>query len=201
MYKIFNENRIVLLSNTDETINLSDCKSMLKYRNEEQLQLHLKLFEDNKNLTVTCIYSDDLENLFKVFKKHHSYIEAAGGIVKNKENQFLAIYRLNMWDLPKGKIENDEIPKEAAIREVEEECGITNLEIVKEETPTYHIYEYKNKKVLKKTYWYQMFYPYNEKLIPQIEEDIEKVKWFNSNQKDFFKENTYESLKELVDYI
>src|SRR5438552_3388516 len=52
-------------------------------------------------------------------------IEAAGGIVKNTDGAYLFIYRLDKWDLPKGKIEKGEKTKEAAVREVEEECGIT----------------------------------------------------------------------------
>ena len=51
-------------------------------------------------------------------------IEAAGGLVKNENGDYLFIYRNDKWDLPKGKIEKDEKTKVAAVREVEEECGI-----------------------------------------------------------------------------
>jgi len=43
----------------------------------------------------------------------------------------LFIYRFNKWDLPKGKLDNGESVSECAIREVEEECGIANLKIVR----------------------------------------------------------------------
>ena len=32
-------------------------------------------------------------------------VQAAGGLVENKNKQFLFICRNNKWDLPKGKIE------------------------------------------------------------------------------------------------
>ena len=34
-----------------------------------------------------------------------------------------------MWDLPKGKREVGESDKECALREVDEECGLTNLSL------------------------------------------------------------------------
>ena len=41
----------------------------------------------------------------------------------------LFIYRFNKWDLPKGKLNKGEKKQDCAIREVEEECGICNLQI------------------------------------------------------------------------
>ena len=59
----------------------------------------------------------------------------------------------------------------AAIREVEEECGVFNLEIVKKLITTYHIY-YQNGMKLKKTHWFLMHSDYNKELVPQLEEGI-----------------------------
>lgn len=115
-----------------------------------------------------------LEQFSKLFK----YIFAAGGLIEN-ENRFLFIYRLKKWDLPKGKIDPGESPEQAAIRECEEECGITELSIVKELSPSYHIYEHKGKYILKKTFWYKMSTKHQAHLTPQIEENIEKVEWFD----------------------
>lgn len=41
---------------------------------------------------------------------------------------FLLLRVWNYWDFPKGEVEQDEDPLAAAVREVEEETGITDLE-------------------------------------------------------------------------
>ena len=71
----------------------------------------------------------DLDELKKDFFKQFDLIEAAGGIVQNDQNQMLFIYRLHKWDLPKGKVEKGENFEQAAIREVEEETGVINLQL------------------------------------------------------------------------
>lgn len=88
--------------------------------------------------------------------------------------------------------------KEAALREVEEECGISNLELSDELESTYHTYWMNNKWVLKRSYWFKMNYSGNEKLVPQTEEDIEQVSWISINQLDEFKANTYASILEVI---
>ena len=63
------------------------------------------------------------------------------------------------------------------LREVEEECGISNLTIEKELKATFHLYFHKEKWVLKKTFWYEMSHVGKESLVPQKEEAIEKAAW------------------------
>jgi hypothetical protein len=66
----------------------------------------------------------DAEKNWKRFVKQFTVIEAAGGVVLNEADDWLFIHRLGRWDLPKGKLEKGEKPKQAATREVSEECGI-----------------------------------------------------------------------------
>ena len=108
------------------------------------------------------------------------------------------IYRLGKWDLPKGKTEKDENIKETAIREVEEECGITNLELIKPLQKTYHIYFIKERIILKTSHWYLMKYDGNEELKPQIEEGIEEVAWKSQDEIEELKNNMYSTIKELL---
>lgn len=55
-------------------------------------------------------------------------ISLAGGILRDNERRILLLHRntfkLKQWELPGGKIENDEKPSEAAIRELKEELGV-----------------------------------------------------------------------------
>lgn len=55
---------------------------------------------------------------------------SAGVVVVRKARQqwlYLLLRAYNYWDFPKGKVEQDEVPLAAAIREVEEESGIRDL--------------------------------------------------------------------------
>ena len=87
-----------------------------------------------------------------IFCADYSLIEAAGGVVYNNDNKYLMIFRNGKWDLPKGQLDQNESIKECAIREVEEECGISGLNILNALQDTYHTYEIKGRKILKRTY-------------------------------------------------
>ena len=105
-------------------------------------------------------------------------------MVFNTDNRMLAILRLGKWDLPKGHVEYNETIKSAAIREVEEECGISNPEIEEELVSTYHTYWIKKRWMLKRTYWFRMKYKGKETLVAQTDEDIEKAMWLSKNDMD-----------------
>ena len=110
----------------------------------------------------------------------------------------LFIYRNNVWDLPKGRIEKGESVETAAVREVEEECGIFNLTIIKKLITTYHIY-YQNGNKLKETYWFLMSSNYDKELIPQLEEGITKVIFKNEADSKVALKNSYGNIKLVYD--
>lgn len=143
--------------------------------------------------------SFDAEALWKLFQKQLVLIDAAGGRVKNTKNEVLFIYRLGKWDLPKGKMEAGETPELTAVREVEEECGITELKIIDPLPNTYHIYVQHGKKYLKRTFWFNMLYSGTESLIPQKEEAIENAVWVNQSDLSEQLANTYQSLKTIIE--
>jgi len=121
----------------------------------------------------------------KAFKQKiislYTLVEAAGGLVQNSEGDFLWIYRLGKWDLPKGKLEKNESFKFAAVREVEEECNV-KADLNAKLCTTYHTYTHKNQRVLKRTKWYLMQTHQKGKLVAQVEENIEKVEWLTQTQ-------------------
>ena len=71
----------------------------------------------------------NLEELKKVFFKQFDTIEAAGGIVQNDQDQILFIFRLNKWDLPKGKVEKGENFEQELILRMQEELIKLNPKI------------------------------------------------------------------------
>jgi 8-oxo-dGTP pyrophosphatase MutT (NUDIX family) len=104
-------------------------------------------------------------------------IDAAGGLVENGDGDFLMIKRKGFWDLPKGKIEKGENDEEGALREVEEETGLVGMHIEKHLVDTFHTYEMKGEWVLKRSTWFLMKCAGAPSLVPQTEEEIEKVEW------------------------
>jgi 8-oxo-dGTP pyrophosphatase MutT (NUDIX family) len=108
-------------------------------------------------------------------------VDAAGGVLfRNVENQpeVLLIYRNGVWDLPKGKKESEESFEMCAVREMREEVGIEDVQIIDYIMDTYHEYEINGKKEGKTTKWYAMkSNQLSQKLIPQKEEGITDVRW------------------------
>ena len=143
------------------------------------------------------LYDTNFDNLWQHFSGHFKCIEAGGGKVLNELGEVLFIYRNDTWDLPKGKIEKGESTEEAAIREVEEETGIENLTIEKPLDTTYHMYKYKEKYVLKISYWFQMTSDFKGELLSQLEEGITKVEWLSDVDTEAALKNTYENIKLL----
>lgn len=174
MYKVFiNEKRLILSSEPQ------DSPKTLNYDGSHSFDFAIDLLENTASQGLN-IYHNNIEELWADFRNYFKNVEAAGGVVINPENKILFIHRLGKWDLPKGKIEKGESREVAAVREVEEECGISNLQLKDFLNATYHIYtERDGKKILKTTYWFEMFYAGNEKPKPQIEEGINEVGWKN----------------------
>ena len=144
------------------------------------------------------LWNTDLEALKKAFFKNFKMIEAAGGVVQNDQKELLFIYRLNKWDLPKGKVEKGEKLEECALREVEEETGLTKLKLKKKLGETYHTYNAFGKHFLKISHWYYITANSKQTLIPQTEEDITAIKWIKIEDIKEPLRNTYPSIKDIL---
>jgi 8-oxo-dGTP pyrophosphatase MutT (NUDIX family) len=131
------------------------------------------------------------------FKASFLLIQAAGGRVVNTKGEMLWIKRLGKWDLPKGKIEKGETVELAAVREVEEECGISHLQIKATLPSTYHMYKLEGQTILKETFWFEMETSDQADLIPQEEEAIEAAVWVDQNDLSEKLANTYPSISSL----
>ena len=144
------------------------------------------------------IISPDPKALFQNVKKKLTIIKAAGGLVENSKGKFLFIFRNGKWDLPKGKVEKGEKLKVTAVREVEEECGVTIHKRGKRLCKTYHVYEISNKVILKRTNWYKMFVKGAPKLIPQVAEGITEAAWVNKEDVQEKIKNTYPLILDVL---
>lgn len=180
-----------VVKNNDTTLTLSNPS-------ENNIQKIISDFILNESYKKLFLITIEPKSLFKAFRKDYKIVNAAGGLVKDKDNRILFIFRRGKWDLPKGKIEKDERKQHAALREVREETGLDTLMIVRRLDKTYHIYTEKNIHILKKTYWYEMVAIKAAPLHPQIEEDITDIRWFEPDNLNEVLSNTYPLVAELV---
>lgn len=146
-------------------------------------------------------YAADYDQLISDFKSLFRVIKAMGGIVVNPtDNKILLIHRREVWDLPKGKREKGEGKKECALREVEEETGLSHLGLKRKIGKTRHTYRHpkSGKRILKITHWYEMELQKNQKLRLQKEEDIHDAKWMTVTA--FLEGNyiTFASIKDIL---
>lgn len=125
-------------------------------------------------------------------------INAAGGVVRNDKGKILMIYRNNMWDLPKGKQEKGEKIELCAMREVEEECGITVDELGDKICDTYHIYYMFEKWIIKRTHWYNMVSLSSTSTTPQIEEGITEIRWIEREKIATYAAQTYPTIYNVL---
>lgn len=191
----------------DRSIELLDSKPVqqppetlvIEYTSPEDLQKAYKQFEREEDYDRLVVWSGKgstrwREEFYQLFKK----VEAAGGLVNNEKGEWLFIFRMGKWDLPKGKISGKETPEEAAIREVSEETGLSALKISGDLPATYHIYTRKGKTILKRTRWFSMEAKNDQSLVPQTEEDISEVRWVRKVEMGNILANTYASIRELL---
>ena len=139
MYKVFVNDKPIILT---DSLPKENKYHVYLFKNLIVSEILKKLTSNSVNGVL--IFCDNLERSKELFFKNFKIISAAGGLVLNPKKEVLLIYRNNIWDLPKGWIEKNESIETAAIREVEEECGIFNLKIIKPLTTTYHIYNLSN---------------------------------------------------------
>lgn len=107
------------------------------------------------------------------------HIQACGGVVYRIDGQnvhVLLIYRRGYWDIPKGKLEENESIEMCAAREVSEETGIEIPMIIQSLGETYHTYSMGDVHIKKTTSWFSMV-TRSTHFTAQLEEEIEQVDW------------------------
>ena len=204
MYKVFfNDSTIHVGSEINKSLN-NNTPEKFNSGDYNAVNQIISQIESTKIASDFFILNRQDNSGWSRFRSQFVEVPAAGGLVKNAGRSLLFIKRLGVWDLPKGKIEKKETPEKAAIREVEEECGLSGLKIVRQLDSTFHIYRssylpFPKNLVLKETKWFLMVYSGNEVPVPQVEEDIEQAAWFAPEDLNQVYSNTYFSLRDFLE--
>jgi 8-oxo-dGTP pyrophosphatase MutT (NUDIX family) len=137
------------------------------------------------------------------FKKKTKSEISSGGVVFKKlkmKNEKLKIKILlikdsyGRWALPKGKIEKGEKPEEAALREIQEETGLTDLKIIEHLGQIKYFYQFRGQPIFKIVYNF-LIETRQEKLKPNYE--IQGAKWLEPE--DALKTIAYKNTKEILE--
>lgn len=194
MYKVFVNDKPLFLTNkiekeTDFQLFLLDSVDIDK--------IIIKYFQNK--IQKAFLYHPNEKEILKKIKEKIPVQKAGGGLVYNSKGAVLFILRNGKWDLPKGGVEKNEGIEDTAIREVEEETGVTGLEIVRKLQKTYHIFKRNGKYRLKITHWFEMKTDFDGDMVGQLEEGIEKVVWLSKEQIPEALENSYENIRLLIE--
>ena len=198
MYQIYiNQIELIITESVDQAFSNYE---QIDYEHFDFLSFYNR-FRDVPHAGVYVLTTKRAKQLFKKIKLSLRYIKAAGGLVRNEENKYLFIFRKGKWDLPKGKIDEGEKTKAAAVREVEEECGIKVTRLDEKLCKTYHVYDMGRQTILKKTTWYRMRADDQPRLVPQLEEGITEARWLSPGDFDMVKQNTYPMIRDVIGRI
>ncbi len=189
--------KVINAANTEPDVRLLQGTVLVLNASVATLKKVLLLVDSRKlpDLDRLCFQVANIEDVEKTVKSEFKIIKAAGGIVV-KDGKILLMKRMGQWDLPKGKLESSEKARAAAIREIEEECGVQS-EIIDKLCSTWHSYNSKGKRILKKTKWFVMQCIHDEKMSPQIEESIEEVAWKTIEEAGVLLGTSYASIEEV----
>lgn len=197
MYKVFIDNSIIEFLDSSEELPLRRYDFVYNSLENDLTKLLDQFDFSESNYCLLVVYEDFELALNQVFQ-NYEFMDAAGGIVKSKL-RYLFIERHGMWDIPKGKLDTHEQPWEAAIREIEEECGILGPTIDHLIGITFHTYSYMGRLTIKKNWWYALNYTGSMEVTPQEEESITQAIWIEKNEWKMIRENTYDSIQEVLD--
>jgi len=195
-YKVYFANKpVVFIEDSDASTFLPGHEVIVSQGKADTMLIESAISRGAKAICMKC---RDVDWSWKQFASQFLTIRAAGGLVSNDRSEVLFIYRLEKWDLPKGKVEAGEELDVAAVREVEEECSIDKLELQRHLITTYHTYTLKGEQVLKSTDWYVMKHDGHDIPKPQAIEGITEARWIAPAEWKMVESNTFPSVIDVL---
>jgi 8-oxo-dGTP pyrophosphatase MutT (NUDIX family) len=201
-YKIYiNESPLILTQTSDLADETAFERSLIHavYRGKPKMLMnYIELLEKNKHHDGIIIQADNVDQLWRDFKSLYNYIKAGGGLVLNPFGKVLLIFRRGVWDLPKGKQDPGETLAQTAVREVCEETGLIDLELIERLNNGYHCYLMSKQRTLKRTRWYLMKTTSPDQLVLQKEEGIQDAAWFDPREIPTLNMPMYNNIRDVL---
>lgn len=194
----FGNRRITACSASDPIINTPGA-TLLQPADGHLLKDVLQTFAKAEHPERLFIPTSDEQRLINELAAETPLIRSAGGLVRSREGEYLIIRRSGLWDLPKGWIEEGESTEEAAIREVREETGVSDLTLEPFLCRTFHTYSREGILYLKQCDWFSMSCRSKSATRPQLEEEITEAIWMTPEQiKEKIPGETFPSIIEVL---
>lgn len=208
-YKFFINGKLLYLvrnpAGVDDILSTDRHFIIRPFRENKDFDKLMDILLGDVNPSSMILYGPDPEAIFHKVCGRFTCIDAAGGVVRHTDGRVLLIHRRGFWDLPKGKPESGETIEETALREVEEETGLTGLRLG---TPveldgfagncTYHSYQEAGETVLKASHWYHMETDFEGTPQPQEEEGITEVRWVAPEELPRYYPEMYPSVVDVL---
>ena len=125
---------------------------------------------------------------------------SAGGIILKKEKEGIRVLLIKdsygRWTWPKGNIEKNESSKDAAIREINEEVGLDDIEVIDKLETIEYFYHLKGELIFKKVYLFLVRAKSAQKLNP-LKLEIEEAGWLSSQ--DALAKVDYKGAREILE--
>lgn len=198
MKTIFFNSRALILCGEDRPGDEDPGAVIIVDNGEEALTEAIRTINTNENISRLYILCSDIEGTYNRLRTRFTEVDAAGGLVRDMNGQYLLILRNGIWDLPKGKREKGEDVAQTAVREVMEETGIPAPEEGRLICVTDHTYHRDGQFVLKHTHWYAMRLTQPCSTMPQTEEGITQTAWVSAAELPGYAEQTYPSIREVL---
>lgn len=197
-YEVYIDGRRLLIAGSDDVEGIEGRVRKVVVGTHGSIVAAIEAWRAAEEVQDLVLHGPDPEALWERFRSGYRSVSAAGGCVTDERRRLLAIHRLGVWDLPKGKVDPGETTEGAALREVREECGISHIELVRRLCETWHTYERGGRSHLKRTDWYLMRGSSADRLVPQLTEDITEVRWLDEAGVAMMKDRTYPSLLNVI---
>ncbi|MFZ1689059.1 MAG: NUDIX domain-containing protein [Flavobacteriales bacterium] len=205
-YAVYIGNKKVVIAAAGSVVDAGSYVRRALVPDAKALKEAMRMLDD-PGVTTLILQHDDIGKVWEWFRSRYTFVQAAGGAVTDEQGRLLVMHRRGMWDLPKGKVDKGEAIPDAAVREVMEECGLQKVRITGLNgsggqdvlAETWHTYEHKGERFLKRTDWFLMRSSSDEVLVAETKEDITEVKWMTDAEVLRMRSSTYPTLHAVID--
>lgn len=200
MHKIYFEQRCLAICSREEARAAGATGKVIEISGHVDAASVTDSFKSGSGGEVVYVTGEDTDMISSLLYGQFKEVNAAGGLVEDSGGRLLLIRRNSLWDIPKGHQEEGEDIRTTALREVEEETGISGLTEGELICVTDHCYLREGIWHLKHTWWYKMYFSGDVSLTPQVDEGITEAVWCERAEALALAGESYPSIQEVLNH-